>query len=131
VTSYFDNLRSEVSMLAKLADEDFIRELAELETKVAGVVSLCVGDREFPDDLREKAMGILAVKTVAQHFPHVPPVAQVREEAIMFRESRMVENLHSFFHEVARRRINTRFGYLSDSPEGNVKRRDSYDSGEG
>ena len=41
------------------------------------------------------------------------------------RGSQLIASLHSAFHEVASRRIDTRFGLLSDDPEGILKRRDA------
>lgn len=119
MSSYFD---SKVSMIRKLSDEvqgDFgkLRERVEVIEEVMGTeVCLVTGDREFPDDLREKIMGLLATQAVYEVVPDLPPTRKALEYLKATHSSVLVESLHSVFHEVARRRIKTRFGILTDSP---------------
>lgn len=53
-----------------------------------------------------------------------------RARAYLFcaRSSRLIEELHSAFHAVARRRVQTRFGFLTDSPRQIVHARDAHDA---
>ena len=84
------------------------------------------GDREFPEDLREKMQGIIAVKRV-QDICGVPPL-QARQEAAIMKMSPMIEDLHCAFHELGRRRSYARFGLLQDSPRQILVLRDDFDS---
>lgn len=129
MSSYFD-AKTYASMEASknaTSDEDFIQQVAEIERGLIEDVTFAVGDREFPADLREKAMGLIARWHVGTHAGLNPS-----EEALNYvkavRMSELVEEMHSLFHEVARRRISTRFGLLSDHPRDIVNRRDQHDA---
>ncbi len=89
-------------------------------------VTAITGDREFPDDLREKMMTVLA--TVSLYQPHLEVPEQARELALCCRYSRAIEDMHELHHELAGRRIETRFGWLCDDLVSNRKRRDEHDS---
>lgn len=117
MSSYFDALARQVREARETFDEDdaYFDAVAEIEEGLARDVSLAAGDREFPDDLRERMMTTLATKGVYQP-PGLPPNQAARERA-RFGTSEAVEDLHELFHELARRRIATRFcGSLPDSP---------------
>jgi hypothetical protein len=47
---------------------------------------------------------------------------------LRMRRSQLLQELHSAFHEVGSRRIQTRFGILSDSPRINSLMRESHDN---
>lgn len=128
MTSYFDEMTTRVCEASEAAgsnDKRFIEELASIEQEVARDVSLCVGDREFPDTWRDKALGILATKSVAK-LSGLEPTQHAVEFAATVRDSELLVALHSLFHRVAVERIKTRFGFLSDDPRGNWKRRDAH-----
>ncbi len=129
MSSYFDAKTSAAMDASAKAtsEEDFIQQVAEIERGLIADVTLAVGDREFPSDLREKAMGLIARWHVGTHAGLEPS-----EEALRYvkavRMSELVEEMHSLFHEVARRRVSTRFGLLSDHPRDIVNRRDEHDA---
>lgn len=129
MTSYFDAARREVNDLPR-DNVQFIQGLIGIERRVAHEVSLVTGDREFPDDLREKIQGIIAVKSI-HVLPELPPNERMREDALCCRSSTLLESLHSAFHELARRGIVTRFGRMLDSPRGILHLRDEYDKERG
>lgn len=132
MSSYFDALSREVSEAAdRFGFEDteqFLAEVVAIEERMYQDVVLVTGDREFPDDLREKILGVLA--TVAVYQPgRVPMPSRARELVTRTRYSRAIEDVHDLFHEVARRRIETRFGILSDNPPSILALRDEHDGG--
>jgi hypothetical protein len=127
MTAYFDDLARQVRELdASLRDDEaFVREVTALENSVIHVVTLATGDREFPEELRERIQGIIALWKL--DWEDLKLKAKAREWLLNVRESRLFNELHRVFHDVARQKIKTRFGYLSDDPSGIVQRRDAYD----
>jgi hypothetical protein len=124
MTTYFDDAVRDVTSRAGLPDPEFLANLEEVEARVCADVSLCVGDREFPDTLREKILSIIAVWQVRDDGG-VP--TKGRQFALAARTSFLLGELHGAFHRVAAGRIKTRFGMLSDDPEGNLKTRACHD----
>ena len=119
MSSYFDSKVKMISDYSRDVNGDFgkLRERVETIEEVMGTeVSLVTGDREFPDDLREKIMGLLATQAVYEVVSDLPPTRKALEYLKATHTSVLLDSLHSVFHEVARRRIQTRFGMLSDSP---------------
>lgn len=130
MSSYFDALNLEVdeANFDHEEDEDFLRELAGIEFRVFGEVTRITGDIEYPSDHRERILGIFAVHSVRQAAGY-PRNEKAEKLAVLLRYSRCIEDLHNAFHDVARARINTRFGLLSDDPVGDCARRDEEDAG--
>ncbi len=135
MSNYFDDLDKQVHQINFQFEGDvydvnaFVEEVARLEDKVIEVISLVVGDREFPDDLRQRILGIIAIHRL-RGIPDVDKGgfhAVARGFTEQLRRSALFSQLHSAFHDVARRRIRTRFGLLLDDPADIVKRRDAYD----
>ena len=127
MTSYFDEAVHQVNMLPReLVGDDYIKAIAAIEEPVIKTVMLNTGDREFPDDLREKILGIVATKAM-----HSPAGLSPRSEAVRYtlacRDSEMLHALHSAFHTLAGRRLKARFGFWSDSPTQNLVSRDDHD----
>lgn len=127
MTSYFDDLRTEVRNVSTISKDDaeFLLSLEEIEQNVIRDVSYITGDREFPEDLREKIQGLIAV-----HKTEVTtgqPPTRAREMNLRMRRSQLLQELHSAFHEVGYRRIKTRFGILSDNPRVNCLLREEYE----
>jgi hypothetical protein len=122
MTAFFDTLRAKTQ---ELPEDSFIDDLAALEDSVIATVNLATGDREFPDDLREKIQGLIALYRI-----HTPVIEnkQAIEHASVLQKSQLFERLHSAFHELASRRVQTRFGVLLDSPSQIVKARDAHDA---
>jgi hypothetical protein len=129
MSSYFDDKNRKVAeAFQNNGLDEFLKELKEIEAEVYADVTLLTGDPEFPDDMREKIMQVLAVAGVYQPEGLSAPERAV-DWAIAIGSSRMIEALHDLFHEVAGRRVETRFGLLSDNPRFDRERRDEEDAG--
>lgn len=126
MSSYFDDLMSNVSEIPALDEEDFLLALIGIEAQLIHEVNLVTGDREFPPDLRENIQGIIAISAV-QCNEKLPRHPLAVEYALATRSSQLVDALHMAFHELARRRIETRFGMLSDNPGHILAMRDDHD----
>lgn len=126
MSSYFDELSSKMREQQNLPPEQFLDFARALEDQVVAEVSLVTGDREFPEDLREAIQRVIATQHL---YPRDSPLfsKQVEDELLLFRRSNLFESLHDLFHVVARRRIETRFGLLYDSPSGILKLREEHD----
>ncbi|NIT79620.1 MAG: hypothetical protein GWN58_33220 [Anaerolineae bacterium] len=124
MTTYFDEAVRDVTTQAGLPDDEFLENLRSVEARVCTDVSLCVGDREFPDSMREKILGIIAVWQVREDGG-VP--TKGRLFALVSRTSFMLGELHGAFHRLAAGRVKTRFGMLTDDPEANLKMRACHD----
>jgi hypothetical protein len=103
----------------------FLDDAKAVEAPLLAIVNLATGDREFPDDLREKAQGIIACWALSIPNPSPKAIELFRVTG----GSRACDDLHSLFHEVGSRRVDTRFGLLSDSPSQIVVLRDDHDGG--
>ena len=126
MTSYFDELNSEVRGISDEADrETFLHYLGNIEARVIATINLVTGDREFPHELREKLQGIIATRCVQVT---VVPNQKAIDYAWACKLSLLIDDLHFAFHRVASLRIETRFGRLSDNPDEIVKRRDEHDA---
>jgi hypothetical protein len=127
MTSYFDDATRAVSSLPKgLPDEEYLARVAEIEKPIVHDVLLNTGDREFPDDLREKILGVMAVKGVYSPAG-LQPTEGAREYVLTMRYSELLSDLHSAFHALAGRRVKARFGFWSDSPRANLVTRRCHD----
>jgi hypothetical protein len=125
MSSYFDTLRVETAEI--FGEEDFIEKLIDLEEKVIKEVNLVTGDREFPEDLREKIQTLIATKRMQWIGGEMNGDAIAFAKAVGYSE--LISDLHSAFHAVASKRIKTRFGTLTDSPSGNLIMRQHHDEG--
>jgi len=108
MSSYFDKAQGEIK-------DDFSR-IEEVEKTVIRDVSLVTGDREFPDDLRKEIQGLISV------WRYDSPKG--REESDMLRLSWLIVELHEKFHQVAMRKIKTRFGRFSNNPDNDLFQRE-------
>ncbi len=126
MTTYFDDLSRNVRDITDSTEEGFLAELESIEANVISTASLATGDREFPEEHREKIQALIAVLGVG-------PVGGVpnrfaRKRAWIGKRSPLIEGLHDAFHNVARARVVTRFGLLDDSPRSIVRSRDAHDA---
>ena len=126
MTSYFDKLSAEV-IDGPDTHPELVAHVAAIEARVWKTVTLLTGDREFPDDLREKILGAFAKHSVWQPSPSLPRNERAEARLYPGGPSRLIEELHDLFHDVACRRHETRFGRLSDHPEFDLARRDEHD----
>ncbi len=130
MSSYFDKADREIRDLSdgtKTNEHDtFIEAVAAIEEKIIAEVSLVTGDREFPDDLREKMQGLIAVHAVCTRSG-IAPRPETLEYVASVGSSRLIDMLHESFHDLARRGLQTRFGRLGDSPSQILVLRDEHD----
>jgi len=131
MTTYFDSAMRAVRQLPKgLEDEPFLRAVAEIEQTVVAHVMLNTGDREFPNDLRDTILGLVVlhgVHYVLNEGSLLQPTKMARYLVLTLRASALITQLHSAFHALAARRIETRFGLWTDSPDENLRDRDRHD----
>lgn len=123
MTEYFDAANRDISERVRAHQGDSNAQLAVIEMVEARViedVNAIIEDREFPEELREKARAYLAqaIKNVS---------GEGRKYARTMKCSMMIDRLHSLFHELARRRLEVRWGVLSDDPGGMVRAREKHD----
>ena len=137
MTSYFDDHTRAVSELsAGATDEEFLDLIEDIEQEVIREVSLATGDREFPDDLREKIQRLIARyrvtpvlnRPLGEHDRRGGDEKVARQTATATRTLPLLSELHSAFHAVGSRRHQTRFGLLSDNPAVILAARDDHDS---
>lgn len=122
MTAYFDDLQRTVAELGAQSDEEFLRDVLDLEKGVIRLVSLCAGDREFPEDHREYIQGTIAIKSL-KHGSE-----KVKKYLLATRAHGLFAALHSQFHTLAGYQVKTRFGVLLDDPAANVRARDRHDA---
>jgi len=129
MSSYFDAKMEEVGKAAERFESDdmFLAQVANIEREMFDTISLVAGDREFPDDLREKIMGAFATQAVFSHGV-MNPMDKTVDYVLSVRCSRVIDDIHELFHDLARRRIQTRFGRFSDNPPMILALRDEYDA---
>ncbi len=129
MSGYFDNLNRSVREAASNeSKEEFMFSVIAIEAQLYREVTAITGDREFPEDLREKIMGAFATSSTYQPG-RLPVPERARDYAIATSSSKVIEEIHDLFHELARRRVKTRFGVLNDSPTGIKILRDEHDDG--
>lgn len=130
MTSYFDDASRLVREIPRdLSRDEYLARIAEVERPIVLDVNLCTGDREFPDDLREKIQGIIAVKSLFRQT-EIPCSDEAVDWALTLHYSSLIEDLHSAFHALASRRAETRWGRWSDSPRANLVARKDHDEPE-
>lgn len=125
MSSQFDNAQAAIHDMASLPDDEFLAQAKALENALVKECLLNSGDREFPEDLRQKIVGHVALFTLG--YEGMEPTKKGIDWLLSVRSSKLIELLHNDFHDVATRRIKTRFGILSDRPSSNLARSDEYD----
>jgi hypothetical protein len=126
MTDYFDKAEREVRERMREGAAP-LHAAREVEARVVRDVLLCTGDREFPDDLREKILTQITISGLVDYSGKPSSNFDAEDYVAATRSSDLLGRLHSLFHELARRRHPTRFGPWSDSPEGNLYRRRAAD----
>ena len=69
---------------------------------------------------------VIALKGIYQPGGLAPTEHAVKR-ALIGRRSIALEDIHDLFHEVARRKIQTRFGRLGDNPRAALDRREEFE----
>lgn len=117
MTSFFDSASRAISALTeedKTDDERYVQRVQAIERPVIETVLANTSDHEFPDDLRRKVC-----RTIGTYdYPLTPTTA--RRVLISVRHSDLISELHSIFHDLARRRAPLRNTTWSDSPTQNL-----------
>jgi hypothetical protein len=135
MTAYWDALKREVREASQFSNDDFVETVIDIETRVIREVSLATGDREFPDDLREKVQGVIAINAIdfGRYIYERPcsegnALANARARAwlLTMRYSILLEELHSVFHVVATRRAPNRYDtFFTDDPTSFLRAREA------
>lgn len=129
MSGYFDTLKRRLAeaagMVQEYGEESFVEALEGIEERCVRDVTLVTGDREFPHDLREEIIGIIACNQ-AMVAPGLPPT-KGREMSLTLHSSVLVDKLHEAFHRVAEKKLTTRFGLLTDDPSDILKSRNAWE----
>ncbi len=72
-------------------------------------------------------MGAIACHAITGTLEDAAFAEKPRRIALALRRSQLIGELHGIFHELAGRRIKTRFGLWTDDPAANLKSRDTHD----
>ena len=137
MSSYFDKFNRQVRELSQETrgnDEAFLKGLMELEKPLVRTCELFAGDRDTPEDIRKAVIGCILTNEVryeggdflGSHVGGVLLESDGAQYACACRSSKLSQELHSLFHDIASRRIQTRYGLVMDDPEAAVKARDAY-----
>ena len=112
---YFNALQRRIRDVGEESDFDFLMVLTGAEEQLFHDVVAVIGDREFPDDLRQQMLGVFTTKSL--YRPHglvMPRKAYV--QAMQRHHSLAVEEMHLLWRELASRKVETRFGVLDSNP---------------
>jgi len=135
MTAYWDDLKREVREASQLGNDDFVETVIEIESRAIQAVTLVTGDREFPDELRQKVLNVIALNAIdygwhiyGKHVREGDALKNERARAwlLTMRYSILIEELHSTFHLVAAQRAPNRYdGFFSDDPTSFLRARDA------
>lgn len=128
MTADFDEaLEQSLALSSAEPDESYLASMRSVEEPLVRAVLLNAGDREFPDDLRQRILTVVAMRGIFSPSG-ITPMEEARKFTLAMRYSRLVVDLHTIFHGLAARRLETRFGLWTDSPHGNIVSRDRHDA---
>jgi hypothetical protein len=102
------------------ADDIFLERLTAIERHLAAEALRLADDTEFPPDLAQAIRECVAALSVSPADSPAQPFGA--QQAVVLHTSPMLTQLHELFHELARRRVTTRFGLLTDDPHDNALR---------
>jgi hypothetical protein len=120
VTAYFDTLQRRIGAASERcrgydnSEAQFLLEVGMVEARAVRAVEAVTKLDGFPDDLRQKIARAIAKASTSDALGY----------RLATRSSDLIGDLHSIFHDVATRKIQTPFGVLSDDPVGTLKRLD-------
>src|SRR5271155_807169 len=123
MTADFDEALEQTLVLSSAEpDESYLASIRSIEEPVVRAVLLNAGDREFPDDLRQRILTAVATRGIFSPSG-LAPMEDARKFTLAMRYSRLLVDLHTIFHGLAPGRLETRFGFWTDSPQANVAAR--------
>jgi len=125
MSSYFDEFDAKVHDIRLAAGQDdsqFIKRLARAESSLITDCLEYAYDHETPTDIKEKIIKLINENEVIPER-NCPGT----EFALVCKRSKLSSELHSFFHEIASRRMKTRYtGFVNDNPGHLVRMIKSY-----
>jgi hypothetical protein len=130
MTSFFDNATSAVTALAPFvaageSDDLYVQRVQHIEMPVILAVLANIAAPEFPNDLRHKACTIIG----RHKYTFDPKEGRTaRTMLLTTRHSDLLSDLHSLFHELARRRVPLLNTTWSDSPTQNIVTIESFET---
>lgn len=131
MSSYFDSFDRQVSLLADQFrggdDLAFLKAVQELESGMKRTCELFAGDKDTPEEVRQRI--IRCVTTCRVYFDADMPGlgdSPANEYVAACRLSKMSQEMHRIFHDIARMHLKTRYGVVMDNPEAAVRARDAY-----
>jgi len=135
MSSYFDEINREVRTIAQFTKEDseaFLNELMRLEGHMKDDCLQLAGDRETPDDIRQKIIETIALHEIryegGEFLGDKTGACEATRTAVACRYSQLVTEMHSLFHTIASQRIQTRYGIIMDNPAADVRARNLHDA---
>lgn len=118
MTAFFDALERD--------NGQDLESMIETERQLKKLANLVIGDREFPDNLRQECLLVIAKNEIKNEALDVINEKN-HQMYLALSQSRLVVALHSFWHRVATSNIVTRFGKLTDNPKAAILDRDAVD----
>lgn len=133
MSSYFDKFDRETRVLAESYlgnDEGFLKALMGLEAGMIKTCELFAGDIDTPDDIRQAIIGCIAVHAIryegGDFMGDSTGKCEATSYAVVSKRSKLSAEMHSLWHEIARRRLQPRYGLVMDNPEYAVRARDRW-----
>lgn len=140
MSSYFDNIRRQVSDLSRECPhtpegtEAFLNGVKAIESTLIRDCELFAGDIETPEDVRSAVITCIALNEVRYDggdflggkLGDTLLPSKGAQHAAMSRSSLLESQMHSLWHDIGRMRYQMRYGPVTDNPEWAVKRRDAY-----
>lgn len=133
MSSYFDKFDREASVLAdsfRGNDEGFLKALMGLEAPMIKTCELYAGDIDTPEDVRQAIIACIALHSIrydgGDFMGDSTGPCEATRYAIVAKRSKLSTEMHSLWHDIARRRLQPRYGLVMDNPEHAVNARDRY-----
>lgn len=131
MSSYFDTASAKIrdtwDDLNGQPVNEILNTIRKIESGVISEIIIIAGDREFPDDLRKEICECIANNAIIpESLSACGFMTRGQGLSECLKQSQLVEKLHDIFHKVAQRRIETRFGRLSDHPIAMLRNRAEY-----
>lgn len=136
MSSYFDKFDKEVGDMGRdeTDNETFLYWMMLKEGEMVRDCELLAGDLDTPEDIRQAIIRCILTNKVhyeggdklGSHIGGVWCESIGARNAVVSRYSTLSRELHSLFHSIASRRIETRYGMIADNPAAAVRARDRH-----